>query len=122
MLLTSANVRLAVQSDGNIHITTDNESYDQVRSILLAMKESMGLPVSLHSESVASVLLQMRQHKSSDGSIKILETVPPRTEDNEITILAWQINIRGGEKLHQLAAELADHFRNFGLTAKVMGE
>lgn len=120
MLLSFADVRITPNTkSGCVKITTTNDCYDLVRSILLELKESAGLPVSLHSEETAALILKLSRTSGGDGTVGGLTNVePPRTEGNEFIIPAWQINVCD-KSLSQLAIELKQRFESSDLSVKV---
>lgn len=120
-MLNFVDVRIVPQkSSGCIDISTNDRAYDVARSCLLSLKDESGLPVSLHSESVALALLSFQGNKNSSGPLVLTAggNLPDRYE-NRFVLPVWQINVVGSHALNAMAEDIAVQIRQLGLTCKV---
>lgn len=120
-MLNFVDVRITPQkSSGCIEITTSDRAYALTRSCLLSLKDEAGLPISLHSESVAEACKSIKKSQNSRETLTLTAggDLPDRYE-NKFTVVAWQINIRGHVALNALSEDIATQLRSFGLNCWV---
>jgi len=110
--LKFGDVFITSESNSCLTIKTSEACYQIVRNILIALKDSTGLPVSLHGEIVARTLIGMRIENGGsyeEATKELLTSYDLPRNENSFIIPAWQMGVRGEENTKALAEELQQY-------------
>ncbi len=116
--LKFGNVFITSEMEDCLTVRTSEDSYSLARKVLLVLKDSAGLPVSLHGESVADTLISIREREGVPRQNAVLDLITTDNfirSDNEFLIPAWKMGIKGKENLKAFAEELSTHLTTQGL-------
>ncbi|MFB6284105.1 MAG: hypothetical protein ABEK59_09275 [Halobacteria archaeon] len=108
------------QQEGYLELfASNNQAYQRLRPVLLALRETKGLVVEFHAENAGQVIEQLSSMFGAEaqGNVQIIQDGVTRV-DNEVHIPVHQMGVEP-EQLRPFAEELKQELESYELSVAV---